>query len=189
MFTCLANAQDYSKLFNSLDSVQKSQAVDHLRKIKKLINYEIIKSGIKVGEKEFIKGVFFIDKQGKFSVIIIDDKSKKYNDIISNIDNNHSISELRLKIEQLSNSDDLNEIKEQLNILLNKNFSEDWLNIKDMILDNLSNAYKIQSETIVMHSSSDEIIPISHAMKLYNCIKKNKKAGCTFLEVDKIKHN
>ncbi len=88
LFTCLANAQDYSKLFNSLDSVQKSQAVDHLRKIKKLINYEIIKSGIKVGEKEFIKGVFFIDNQGKFSVIIIDDKSKKYNDIISNIINN-----------------------------------------------------------------------------------------------------
>lgn len=88
LFTCLANAQDYSKLFNSLDSVQKSQAVDHLRKIKKLINYEIIKSGIKVREKEFIKGVFFIDNQGKFSVIIIDDKSKKYNDIISNVINN-----------------------------------------------------------------------------------------------------
>lgn len=85
LFTCLANAQDYSKLFNSLDSVQKSQAVDHLRKIKKLINYEIIKNGIKVGEKEFIKGVLFIDNQGKFSVIIIDDNSKKYNDIISNV--------------------------------------------------------------------------------------------------------
>ena len=53
LFTFLANAQDYSKLFNSLDSVQKSDAVNHLSKIKKLINYEILKSGIKIKEKEF----------------------------------------------------------------------------------------------------------------------------------------
>ena len=57
-------AQDYSNLFNSLDSIQKKQAVDHLRKIKKLINYEIIKSGIKVKEKEFIKGVFLLMRKG-----------------------------------------------------------------------------------------------------------------------------
>ena len=41
------NAQDYTKLFNSLDSVQKSQAFSHVRKIKKLINYEIIKQNFK----------------------------------------------------------------------------------------------------------------------------------------------
>lgn len=81
-------AQDYSNLFNSLDSIQKTQAVDHLRKIKKLINYEIIKSGIKVKEKEFIKGVFFIDEQGKLSIVVIDENSKKYETIISKVISN-----------------------------------------------------------------------------------------------------
>ena len=79
------NAQDYTKLFNSLDSVQKSQAFSHVRKIKKLINYEIIKQDFKIKEKEFIKGVLFIDNQGKFSFIISDEKSKKYDEIISRI--------------------------------------------------------------------------------------------------------
>ena len=36
----------------------------------------------KIKEKEFIKGVLFIDNQGKFSFIISDEKSKKYDEII-----------------------------------------------------------------------------------------------------------
>lgn len=78
-------AQDYSKLFNSLDSLQKKEVYTHLRKVKKLINYEIIKKEGTIKKNDFIKGVFFIDSQGKFSLIIIDENSKKYEEIISNV--------------------------------------------------------------------------------------------------------
>ena len=48
---------------------------------------------------------------------------------------------------------------------------------------------KIESEVIIIHSSSDEIIPVQHAVKLYNTVKKHSKHPYAFLEVDKIRHN
>ncbi len=85
LFSSFVSAQDYSKLFNSLDSLQKKEIYTHLRKIKKLINYEIIKKEGTIKKNDFIKGVFFIDSQGKFSLIIVDENSKKHEEIISNI--------------------------------------------------------------------------------------------------------
>jgi hypothetical protein len=132
------NAQDYTKLFNSLDSVQKSQAFSHLRKIKKLINYEIIKQDFKIKEKEFIKGVLFIDNQGKFSFIITDEKSKKYDEIISRIISKLPLSycsnyyneyvSFRFKLNEINNLEefynDLMEENKEDNNKNDKTFSE-----------------------------------------------------------------
>lgn len=85
LFSSFVTAQDYSNLFSSLDSIQKKEAYSHLRKVKKLINYEIIKKEGTINKNDYIKGVFFLDNQGKFSLIILDDKSKKYQEIISRI--------------------------------------------------------------------------------------------------------
>ncbi len=85
LFSTFVNAKEYSKLFNSLDSVQKNEAYSHLRQIRKLINYEIIKKEETINKNDYIKGVFFLDNQGKFSLIILDDKSKKFQEIILNV--------------------------------------------------------------------------------------------------------
>lgn len=77
LFTCFVNAQDYNSLFTSLDSVQKKEIYPHLRQIKKIINYEIVKQETELVDNVFIKGVFFLNSQGKFNLVIIDEKSKK----------------------------------------------------------------------------------------------------------------
>lgn len=85
--SCYVNAQDYSNLFNSLDSVQKKEVFFHSRKINQLINYEIIKSGYKIKKNDYIKGTLFIDNNGKFHLTMVD-KSKKYEKIIVSIIDN-----------------------------------------------------------------------------------------------------
>lgn len=85
LFTCFVNAQDYNNLFTSLDSVQQKEVYPHLRQIKKLINYEIVKQETEVVDNVFIKGVFFLNSQGKFNLVIIDEKSKKYEEIILDV--------------------------------------------------------------------------------------------------------
>lgn len=85
LFTSFVSAQDYAKLFTSLDSVQKIEAYPHLRQIKRLINYEIVKKEGKINKNDFIKGVLFLDNEGKFSVVIVDERSKKFEDIILDV--------------------------------------------------------------------------------------------------------
>lgn len=157
-------AQDYSNLFNSLDSIQKTQAVDHLRKIKKLINYEIIKSGIKVKEKEFIKGVFFIDEQGKLSIVLIDENSKKYETIISKVISNiplfhctkyfNEYTSFRFKLYQLNDLE--NYYKELMEEEKNNPKAISELNSypsfkKSKYLDNKEKALKLFNDSMSEH--------------------------------------
>jgi hypothetical protein len=156
LFTFLANAQDYSKLFNSLDSVQKSDAVNHLSKIKKLINYEILKSGVKIKEKEFVKGVFFIGEKGKLSTIIIDENSKKYENIISNVISNlpllhcskyfNEYTSIRFKLNEINDLDtfydELMKV-EQMNLKsLNELTKEDQISLNNLLELNTYPAFK-----------------------------------------------
>lgn len=117
-------AQDYSNIFNSLDSVQKKEAYPHLRQIKKLINYEIVKKGGKINKNDFIKGVFFLDKEGKFSLVIVDEKSKKYEAIILDVlsklpialctKNFNEYISFRIKLYEINNQETyLNELVEE----------------------------------------------------------------------------
>lgn len=90
--SCYVNAQDYSTLFNSLDSLQKKEVFFHSRKINQLINYEIIKSGYKIRKNDHIKGTLFIDNNGKINLTMVDGKSKKHEKIIVSTINNLPIA-------------------------------------------------------------------------------------------------
>ena len=124
LFTCFVNAQDYNNLFTSLDSVQQKEVYPHLRQIKKLINYEIVKQETEVVDNVFIKGVFFLNSQGKFNLVIIDEKSKKYEAIILDVlsklpialctKNFNEYISFRIKLYEINNQETyLNELVEE----------------------------------------------------------------------------
>ena len=62
-------------------------------------------------------------------------------------------------------------------------FKEDHFANIDLIAE-------VDSKVLILHSSADEIIPISHAKLLFQkFVRKNGEGDIDFVEVSKIKHN